>query len=311
MKGIPFFLIFLSVFYFGSILITYAQFDDDEPRTDLVWRQKGFEFYIGSGAYFASKQTADYYTGYPDNDINLNLVFNNEYYNQQIWEIMNNAYPYQEKYIIEDNVMLPAYNIAMDIAIGAKYRFLRDWYLDISYSFRRPIADNVFRFEFPDIDIGNINKNSKYSRNQHLVAKEDRHYFDLSLGYIFQGHPITKPFISIGAMFTYTNIKKFLLFIEEKEFDLLAIAKNPNYTPGVQDMPDYRVWAGPGYGFSATVGLKIAFSKLVSLDPFAQISVASFGNSKVSLPDFNTSFCPNFSVGVRLVICDFAIIRNK
>jgi len=309
MKRITFFLLFLSVFYFGSILIANAQFDD-EPRTDLVWQQKGFEFYIGSGVYFASKQTADYYTGYPDKDINLNLVFNNENYKQQIWEILENAYPYQKKYIIEDNVMLPAYNIAVDIALGAKYRFHRDWYFDVSYSFRRLTADNVFHFEFPDVPQGNKDQ-PRISRDQHLVAKEDRHYIDLSLGYILQKHPIAKPFISVGAMFTYTNVKKFQMFIEGKDFDLLAIARNPNTTPGIPDMPDYRVWAGPGYGFSATVGLKIAFSKLVSLDPFAQISVASFGNNEVSLPGFNTSFCPNFSVGVRLVICDFAVIRNK
>jgi len=309
MKRITLFLLFLSVFYFGSVLIVNAQYDD-EPRTDNVWQQKGFEFYIGSGAYFASKQTADYYTGYPDKDININLVLNNEYYKQQIWEILKNAYPFQNNYEYYDRIMLPAYNIAVDIALGAKYRFHRDWYLDVSYSFRRLTADNVFCFRFPEIPEGNLDP-PHLSRDQHLVAKEDRHYIDLSIGYILQKHPIAKPFISVGAMFTYTNIKKFQMFIEGKDFDLLAIARNPNTTPGVQDMPDYRVWAGPGYGFSATVGLKIAFSKLVSLDPFAQISVASFGNNKVSLPGFNTSFCPNFSVGVRLVICDFAVIRNK
>ena len=310
MKRITFFLLFLSVFYFGSILIANAQFDD-EPRTDLVWQQKGFEFYIGTGVYFASKKTADYYTGAPDKDINLNLVFNNEFYNQQIWEILKNAYPYQENYIFYDKIMIPAYNIAVDIQpLGLKYRFRRNWYFDLSYSLRILTADNVFCFEFPDVPEGNKDQ-PRLSRNQHLVALEDRHYIDLSLGYIFQKHPIAKPFISVGAMFTYTNIRKFRLFIEEKDFDLLAIAKNPNYTPGIPDMPDYRVWAGPGYGFSATVGLKIAFSKLVSLDPFAQISVASFGNNEVNLPGFNTSLCPNFSVGVRLVICDFAVIRNK
>jgi hypothetical protein len=309
MKRITLLLTFLSFFYFGSLFITYAQFDD-EPRTDNVWQQKGFEFYIGAGAYFASKQTADYYTGYPENSINLNLVINNEFYYQQIWKILENAYPSQKNFEIEDNVMIPAYNIAMDIALGVKYRFQRNWYLDLSYSFRRLTADNVFRFEFPDIPIGNLDP-PRLSRYQHLIAKEDRHYIDLSLGYIFQKHPIAKPFISVGAMFTYTNIKKFQMFIEEKDFDLLEIAKYPNATPGIPDPPDYRVWAGPGYGFSATVGLKIAFSKLVSLDPFAQISVASFGNNKVSLPGFNTSICPNFSVGVRLVICDFAVIRNK
>jgi len=311
MKRITFFLLFLSVFYFGTILIVNAQFDD-EPRIDNVWQQKGFEFYIGTGVYFASKKTADYYTGAPDKDINLNLVFNNEFYKQQIWEILKNAYPYQERYIINDNVMLPAYNIAVDIQpLGLKYRFRRNWYFDLSYSLRILTADNVFHFKFPDVDPGNIEHNSDISRAQHLVAVEYRHYIDLSLGYIFQKHPIAKPFISVGGLFTYTNIKKFHLFIEEKDFDLLEIAKYPNATPGVPDMPDYRVWAGPGYGFSATVGLKIAFSKLVSLDPFAQISVASFGNNKVSLPGFNTSLCPNYSVGVRLVICDFAVIRNK
>jgi opacity protein-like surface antigen len=306
------FLCFLT--FFLCVTSAFAQYYEEEPEADITWKQKGFEFYIGSNAYFASKKTANYYNGAPENNINLNLIMNNEYRYREILDVMKVAYP-----SILENIVLrnsfnynSAYNVAMDLTFGAKYRFHKNWYLDLSYSFRRLTSSNTFIFDFPGIPPSNIEKpySKNYSRLQNMVAKEDRHYIDFSVGYIMQNNTIAKPFISVGAMFTYVNIKKFLAFIEGKELDLIQMARNPNSIPGVQDMPDYRVWAGPGYGFSLTAGLKIAFSKSVSLDPVFQLSVASFGNSQ-NLPNFNTDLSSNFFAGVRLVMCDALILRNK
>jgi hypothetical protein len=147
-----------------------------------------------------------------------------------------------------------------------------------------------------------------------MLAKEDRHYIDFSVGYILQKHHIVKPFISIGGMFTYINIKSFNVFIESEKptFDLMAIAKNPYYTPGIPSSPgnEYIVWKGPGYGCSLTVGLKLAVNRMISLDPVFQLSVASFGNSQ-NLPGFYTKMCFNYMAGIRLVMNDAVFTRNK
>ena len=294
-----------------------GSYDENEwKKRDVTWKQNGFEFIVGGGIYFGGKKTANYYNGAPGNDINLNLLFTNKYLNDQVLEVMKRAYPYITTIKFSDEVGYnynAGYAIAMDIALGVKYRLNKNWYLELGYSFRRLSVENRFFFDFPGIPASNVeNPYSKnYSRWQYLIAKEDRHYIDFSVGYILQTHNIAKPFISLGGIFTYTRINSFLAVIEEQPFDLMQVARYPNWIPGVQEMPNYKDWAGPGYGASLTIGLKIAFNHLVSIDPVFQLSFVTFGNNNHNLPNFNTSFGFNYMAGIRLVMNDALFTRNK
>jgi len=285
----------------------------DEPNwKDASWKQDGFDFYIGAGAYFAGKQTANYYNGAPNNEFKLDLIFNNKHYREEVYRILKRAYPYIDTMLLRINYNTDSrYNIAMDIALGGKYRFKNNWFVELSYSFRRLSCENRFDFTFPGVPPGN-KENPNYSKWEFLLAKEDRHYIDFSVGYIFHAHHVVKPFISVGGLFSYINIKSFQIFIESDKptFDLMAIAKNPNYIPGAPTMPNYTVWKGPGYGCSLTVGLKLAVNSMVSLDPVFQLTAASFGNGG-NLPGFNTKMCLNYFAGIRLVMNDALLSKNK
>jgi len=295
-------------------------YDEEMSYKDITWKQNGFEFFIGGGAYFGGRKTANYYNGAPENNINLNLIFNNPYYWKEadfsVMNILRHKYPYMDTAIFDQKNgynYKSKYNIAMDIALGVKYRFMTHWYVELTYSFRRLTCDNRFAFEFPNGVPGNKDY-PPYSKWQHLLAKEDRHYIDISVGYILQKHRIVKPFIAVGGLFTYIDIKSFSAFIESSKpnFDLISLAKNPDYTLGVPTSPgnNYKYWRGPGYGCSLTVGLKIVAHRVVSLDPVFQLSVASFGNSK-NLPGFNNNMCFSYMAGVRLVMNDALFTRNQ
>jgi opacity protein-like surface antigen len=329
-------LILLSAFCFLLSASVFAQekkpkgepiniyYEEEENWKDITWKRNGFEFYIGAGVYGGmyfpnkkkgiNKQTANYYNGAPENNINLNLIYNNkEFYWKTVQDILHEKYPHGDVStvkLIDDYNYDSRYNIAMDISLGGKYRFKNNWYIELSYSFRRVSCENRFSFEFPNGVPGN-KENPKYTGWQHLLAKEDRHYIDFSIGYIFHVHRIVKPFISIGGLFTYISLKSFNVFIESNKptFDLMALAKDPYYN-GITSMPNYKVWAGPGYGASFTFGLKLAVNRMVSLDPVFQLSIASFGNSR-NLPGFNTDMCFNYMAGVRLVMNDAIFTRNK
>jgi len=289
----------------------YDPYDDEEKYSgDISWKQKGFELYIGGGIYKGGKKTANYYNGAPENNINLNLLFKNKYHRENVLEILKNEYRYIDTMIFREDYNYDSrYSIAMDLSLGARYRFQKNWFFDLSYSFRRINCTNVFIFDFPGGVPGN-KENPPYSNWENMVAKEDRHYIDFSIGYIFQENPVAKPFFSIGALFNYVNIKSFLAVIEGKPFDLMYLAKYPDDTPGVDPMPDYRVWAGAGYGFSFTAGLKLAINQSVSLDPVFQLSVGSFGNNKRNLPGFNTELCFNYMFGVRVVVNDMLFFKK-
>ena len=287
----------------------HAAADDEEEEFKRFdsWEKKGLEMYFGGGIYFASKKTANFYNGAPENEINLNL-FNNEFYWRPVFELLKRAYPYigDSANIRQDYNYESRYQIAMDIAVGFKYRFHKNFFFDLSYSFRRLTCSNRFIFDFPAIPDAN-KENPPYSKWQDIVAREDRHYIDLSVGYILQKHSIVKPFISLGVQFTYIRIKDFHAIFEGDErqpVDLLKMARYPDYIPGVMDMPNYVDWAGPGYGFSLVAGFKIAFHPAVSLDPIFQLSVTTLGNNKINLQGFNTNFCFNYVAGIRLVLND-------
>ena len=292
-------------------------FDDEEDvrKKDITWKRKGFEFFIGGGIYFGDKKTALYYNGAPENNINLNLILNNRYYWDEVLLIMRRAYPYIDTIVLNQSFnQNSGYSIAMDIALGFRYRIQKNWYVELSYSFRRLSAENRFEFKFPGVPPSNIEKpySKDYSRWQYLMAREDRHYIDFSIGYIMQKHAVVKPFLSAGLLFTYIRINRFLAIIEDAPpYDLLQMARYPDWIPGVQEMPNYRDWAGPGYGFSVTLGLKIAANRMVSLDPIFQLSIANFGNNSNNLPGFDTSICFNYMVGFRLVMNDGLFSRNK
>jgi len=325
MKNIVLIYFFLLFFFCGFVMTSYAECsggyyqepDDDEAgiKKDFTWKQKGFEFYIGGGIYFGDGKTALYYNGAPENDINLNLLLKNPYRKMDMLDVLRDVY----RYIVITDIELrenfnqkPSYSIAMDISLGAKYRIQKNFYLELSYSFRRLSSENRFIFDFPGVPPSTVTDPwlLNYSRWQFLIAKEDRHYIDLSAGYIFQKHTVVKPFVSLGVLFTYIRIHSFLAIIEDVPFDLMEMARYPNWTPGIQEMPNYWDWAGPGFGLSLTAGLKIAFNRMVSIDPVFQLSIANFGNGS-NLPGFNTTPCFNYMAGVRLVMNDALFSRGK
>ena len=300
-------------FFCGFLMVAQAQnypYDDDEEYArDLAWKKRGFEFYIGGGIYFASKATANYYNGDSINDIKLNLLFSNKYRREELLNLLRNEYRYMDTMVFNESYNHDSrYSIAMDISLGARYRFNKNWFGELSYSFRRISCENKFNFDLPGGVPGN-KENPPYTDWEFIIAKEDRHYIDLSVGYIFQKHPIAKPFLALGVQFNYVNIKSFLAIVEKTPFDLMEYARHPNWVPGYQEMPNYRVWAGAGYGFSFTAGLKLAVNQSVSLDPIFQLSVGSFGNSN-NLPGFNNDLCFNYMAGVRIVINDALFFKN-
>jgi len=306
------------VFYIDSSYVYPVKYyeEDEELKQIGAWERKGLEFFIGSNAYFASKKTANYYNGAPENDINLHTFLNNKYRFDTVRVVMKEAYPHilENIELSEEYNYNSSYHVAMDIAIGFRYRVHRNWYFELDYSFRKLTASNFFIFDFPGVPPSNIEKPyylKHYSRPQGLLAKEDRHYIDFSVGYILQKPKIAKPFLSIGVQFNYIRIKEFLAIIENRPFDLMDAARYPNTIPGHPEMPVYMDWAGPGYGFTLTAGLKIAFHPAVSIDPIFQLSATSLGNNRRNLPGFYTDFCFNYLAGVRLVLNDALFLRNK
>ena len=277
----------------------FAQYQ--ERDTNLMY--KGFEFYIGGGLYIADKKTADFYSGKPENMLNLNLLFNNHYRYEEVTRYVKEKRPYVDSIWLSSYGESPNYKIAMCVSLGLRYKFDKHWGFGLMYTYVRLTGQNVFFIDYPRV-LGN----DRQELQGMIAAKEERSAFDFSASYMFHPNAVVKPFIEMGFQFNYVKLKGFDVNIEDHVFNLMNEVTQP-YIPGQQVMPNYRNWGAPGYGFSLVAGIKLAFSKNISLDPMLYASVCSMGHS-TNLEDYNTGFGFNYAVIVRLLINDH-IFSNR
>lgn len=270
------------------------EYDDDEMNI----AGPGADFIISGGIYMAGKTGAGYYSGIPENENNLNYIFNNTSWMDQITRLIadNNSFisPNETIYIKEYPGDM-RYKAAMSVSIGASYRFNRNWRMSIYYTFARLTAKDVFSVGFPNIVPTNeYNDYILYL----LIGKENRSFFDLTGSYTFQVNKVVKPFIEFGAQFNFVRVKSFDAIIENQEFNLLDVYGGSTYVAGAGMQELDTRYGGPGWGILADVGIKFAFSKSVSVDPCFYVS---FG--KVGLTGYK-DYHFNYGAYIRLVMSD-------
>lgn len=269
-----------------------AQEDDDEMNI----AGPGADFIIAGGIYFGGKGPAGYYSGKPENENNLNYIFNNNIWRDQITRLIadhNNFVSPNDTLFIREYPEDMRYKPAMSVTLGISYRFDKHWRMTLYYSFARLVAKDVFSVGFPNLVPGN-------ESNDYLLyvimGKENRSFFDLTGSYTFHVNKVVKPFIELGAQFNFVRVKSFDAIIENKTYNLLDVYGGVSYSQGMQELD--TKYGGPGFGFMGAAGIKFAFNKGVSIDPCFYIS---FG--KVGLNGYK-NFHFNYGAYVRLVMSD-------
>lgn len=278
---------------------TNAQGTMESNKDDNI-KDKGFEFSIGGGCYFGSKYNAQYYNGSLENENNLAYIFGNKYRYDEINNYYKEYYPY-----ISDSVSCggplgnTSYKAAVMISLGVKYRFTKNWGIQLNFSFARLKARGQFRVLYSSVPgtyrTGCID-------NQYILGKEDRSMFDLAATYVFTTKSIVKPFFEIGAQFNYIRVKAMdAIFYDENNNAQLTYSllnTHQDYVPGVQSDGTVYKYGGAGFGFSTVVGIKIKFNQFISLDPCFYFSASRFG--LVGYPNF--SF--NYGIMIRITMSD-------
>lgn len=293
--------------------------------SDTTWYDKGCDFFVAGGIFMGNKFNANYYNGSNFNENNLAFVFENRYLRLELMEMINEAYQYIS---INDEVNPSVdpngdydwnthYKLKTMISLGARYKFRDGWGIALSYSFSRLTATSRCLLT-STVDYGN----QRPLPEMLMVGKEDRSMIDLSMSYLFSMvHPIVKPFVELGVQFNYAKVKSFEAMLLNqggksigREFSLLNIYENGNYSPGAQEYD--IIFGGPGFGFSASAGLKIVVSRLVSLDPTFYCTAGRLGiyqlkNSPEPTLRQENKFTFNYGVLLRVVMNDFFISRNR
>jgi hypothetical protein len=274
--------------------------EDKETGKDDNIKDKGFDIIFAGGCYFGSKYNAQYYSGDYANENNLDFLFGNKYRYDEINRMIIDHYPY-----ISDSIHYGGplgnikYRVAVMIQLGVRYKFTKNWSVQLVYSFARLKANGQFRLLYEAVP-GNYH--TGMLDNQYILGKEDRSLFDLSACYLFSTKSIVKPFIEAGIQFNFVRVKSMeAVFYDSNKNKLKSysfINDLQNYVPGVQSDGRIVKYGGPGFGFSATAGIKIAFNKYISIDPCFYFNAGKFG-----LEGYK-DFSYNFGVLVRIVMND-------
>lgn len=275
----------------------FGQSDED---AEMNIAGPGVDFSISGGAYFGSKVTAAYYSGIPSNENNLNYIFNNYSWKQNIIDLIsrNNSVISASDSIYLTNDSYPRemkYSTAMSVSIGTSYRFDRHWRINLYYTFARLTAKGMFAVYYDSYTPGNeVNDYFLYG----LLGKENRSMFDLTGSYTFHASKFVKPYVEFGAQFNFVRVKSFDAVIEEKEFNLLDIYGGATYVQGAYMQTYDPHYGGAGWGVVASAGIKFAFSPSISIDPCFYVS---FG--KINLTGYK-DYHFNYGAYVRLVMSD-------
>lgn len=290
----------VSLFFFlvVALQLSYSQNFTADQKNELNIADPGVDFIIAGGIYMGSAKTAGYYGGYPENELNLNFVFNS--YWRQIIEVMSNKKPgvvssTDTTIGIRDYPDHVNYQPAMSVCIGASYRFDEHWRINIYYTFARLTAKSAFNVNYDNRVLGNMDKPQFFTYV--LLGKENRSFFDLTGSYTFQFNRIFKPFIEFGAQFNFVKVKSLEAVIEDHPFPLFnkTNGTNANGTPSLLGRQDY---GGPGFGVTGVIGAKLAFSKSISVDPCFYVSYGKIGLN--GYKDFHL----NWGAYIRLVLSD-------
>ncbi len=266
-------------------------------------KEKGIDIIVAGGCYFGSKYNAQYYNGDYANENNLAYLFENKYRYDEINTMIKDRYPY-----ISDSIYYGGplgnmrYRPGVMISLGIRYRLTKNWSLQLSYSFSRLKANGQFRLLYNSVPGNQLGGTNGILDNQYIIGKENRSLIDLSACYHFTTKSIVKPFIEAGIQFNFVRVKSMeAVFYDanKNKINSFSFINNlQNYVPGVQSDGTIVKYGGPGFGFSACVGLKLAFSQFVSLDPCFYFNAGKFG-----LEGYK-DFSYNFGVQVRLVMND-------
>lgn len=300
-------IIFCLLVLLSTSLCTFAQSrnntnssEDKKAEQNDNIKDKGFDIIFAGGCYFGSKYNAQYYNGDIANENNLAYLFENKYRYDEINLLIKDHYPY-----ISDSIHYGGplgnmkYRAAVMISLGVRYKFNKNWSIQLVYSFARLKANGQFRLLYKAVP-GNYH--TGMLDNQYILGKENRSLIDLSACYHFSTKSIVKPYIEWGIQFNFVRVKSMeAVFYDENNNKLksLSFINNlQNYVPGVQSDGTIVKYGGPGFGFSASVGIKLAFNKYVSLDPCFYFNAGKFG-----LEGYK-DFSYNFGVLVRIVMND-------
>ena len=288
---------FLSILLFTFFLWQYSfaqngyqddEYDDYTPRPFGHW-----DLGINMGMHWAASYQAKFYDGSPNNVNNINYVFGNKYWNQEIMNALNVA----DTFYLRELPGNMRYTGAFQIGLFFRKTFDNYFGFTIQFDYSKLTASDFFTLEVdPQPSIGQEPDIRIYP----IWGIEDRVNIDLLFSHYFKTKsPYLMPFIETGLNINSVRVKENKIQIENLTYSLIDVYLNGSYVPGMPQSTYHVQQGGIGWGASLAAGLKMIFNDYVSIDPGFRVYYQS-----VNL-EYYENLAFSYSFFVRLSLSDF------
>jgi hypothetical protein len=240
----------------------------------------GWEFSGNFGVYFANKYHASFYNGQKSNINNIDFVFNNKYWNDNIKNSLLSTVN-RDSFMLSELPSSMKYSSSMYVGFGARYNFNPKWAFNLEFNFVKLTAKDVFTLElFPAFD------NESHSYVQYPIwGIETRTNIQVGAIHTFNTEKLIRPFVEGGLIFTNTLVKESKISIEESEYNLVNIYTG-NYVPNSNTQENIIRQGGLAFGGYASGGAKLVFSNFVSLELLVTLFYNKINLDLNKYPDF-------------------------
>jgi hypothetical protein len=260
---------------------------DYKEEKDSVSR---WAYGINFGGYFPNKYAANYYNGSPLNIDSVNYVMSNTYWYRDIILALGSP-----DTLILDNVKSYDTNMHYQVAITAgiflRFNINRKNGIFLEANYAQLKASSV-------VTMLEIKYTAGFENFLQIpiIGKEERAM--LSFGYQ-RSFPMKSKisfFINTGITMCYTHVKKSVMVVEGKEYNLMNEYGNNGYVPNSNSQTFAINQYGIGFGGMIGGGVNLPLNDKFGLEPGVNMQYYP-----VNLKGY-TAFRPNFSVFIRILL---------
>lgn len=256
--------------------------------------KRGWEVSGNFGYFYASPYQAAYYNGSPKNVNNLNYVFSNTFWRDEI-DILFQENTDRDSFMLVSYPQKMRYNGAMMAGFSARYNFSRAWALNFHFNFAKLYAEDFVTYRiFPPYS-GDVETYINFP----IYGSESRSNIDVAVMHAFKPFKDFSPIAEVGVNLNSTHVKKSAISIFDREYNLIDVYGSGGYVPGSGNTEYTVEQGGLGFGLYTSAGLRYSMTKDFSME-----LAGIFCYSKINLDGY-PDFSMNYGALLRLIINPF------
>ncbi len=282
----------LNLFIISAVLlITFSSASAQELYTkDDCIKRSGFEYGGIGGIYIANNGSADFYSGKPENENNVDYIFSNSHWYEEIRHLLN----FYDTVFVREYPEKMGYSPSFSFGLFVKYDFNCRTGIYAQFYYAKLRANDVVTIEVdpkeyltePDIRLCPVR------------GVEERNLLDLGISHAIGLNKTARLVLGAGINMNNTLVKESAIYLGDKKYNMIRIYGNRPYIPN-SNQQQYEIrQGGIGFGIFGSVGARIEFSPVIAIEPGF-----STHYMMINLEE-NAGFSPQINFYVKIIFRD-------